>query len=235
MNIEEYAKKHKHLLLDQIPDELDLIIRNNIFTNIIDVGCGGGLFLYSLFKREYEKGFEEIWGVDLSEQRLESVSRISDKIKTVKDDAQILVNIPENHFDIVVSTQVIEHVPDDQKMLEALYRISKANAVIYIDTVFKKKWAWYFYKNGKSEPALDPTHVREYTHENELFDKIDRDKFKILFSKKKFVKYSMINFVLRALKIRNNNIYDNPMIKILSYIQIPVPGYYIWKILLQKK
>ena len=57
MNIEEYAKKHRHLLLDQIPDELDLIIRNNKFTNIIDVGCGGGLFLYSLFKREYEKGF----------------------------------------------------------------------------------------------------------------------------------------------------------------------------------
>ncbi|HXK50073.1 MAG TPA: methyltransferase domain-containing protein [Clostridiales bacterium] len=235
MNIEEYAKKHKHLLLDQIPEELDMIIRYNNFGKIIDVGCGGGLFLYSLYKREYNSKFKEIWGVDLSEERLKGINDISPEIKVVQDDAQILENVPDNYFDIVVSTQVIEHVPDDGHMLEALYKISKSEALIYIDTVFKKSWAWYFYKNDKGKRTLDPTHVREYQHEDELFKKIDTGKFRILFSKNKLVKYSLINFIIKALKLKSKDVYNNPIVKLLSFIQIPVPGYYIWKILLQKK
>lgn len=232
MDIEQYAKKHKHLLLDQIPEELDFIIRNNDFENIIDVGCGGGLFLYSLFKRSYNEKFREIWGVDLSEERLKGIGEISADIKTLKDDAQTLENVPENYFDIIVSTQVIEHVPDDSKMIDALKRISKKNALIYIDTVIKKKWAWYFYKNEEGKSVLDPTHVREYIEEVELLDKIDKSSFSILYSKKKQVKYSLSNFIIKKLKLKNEY---SSIVKLLGYLKIPVPGYYIWKIILLKK
>ncbi len=231
MNIEEYAKKHKHILLDQIPDELDFIIRNNSFKKIIDVGCGGGLFLYSLFKRNYEEKFEEIWGIDLSEKRLESVQEISEKIKTVKADAQVLENVPDDNFDLVVSTQVIEHVSDDKDMLDALYRVSKKRAVIYLDTVYKKKWAWYFYKNDRGMNVLDPTHVREYTDEKELLDKIDKNKFIVLNSTMQNVKYSIVNFIIKKLRIKSEN---SRLVSILRYLKIPVPGYYIWKITMVK-
>jgi 2-polyprenyl-3-methyl-5-hydroxy-6-metoxy-1,4-benzoquinol methylase len=235
VNIEKYAKKHKHYLKDQIPEELDLLIKHNKFEKIIDIGCGGGLFLYSLFKRGYDKKFTEVWGVDLSEVRLKNIKEISENIIVQKEDAQLLGNVPDDHFNIVVSTQVIEHVSDDEKMLNAIHRITKHNGLVYIDTVFKKKWAWYFYRNQYGKYALDPTHEREYQKESELFDKVDQSKFRILFSTKQRISYSVINFIIRMLKIKNSKIIDNPIVRYVSFVKIPVPGYFIWKILLEKK
>jgi ubiquinone/menaquinone biosynthesis C-methylase UbiE len=235
MNIEEYAKKHKHYLKDQMPDELDMLFKNNTFDKVIDLGCGGGLILYSIYKREYNKKIKEIWGVDLSAERLKGIKEISDEIKTVQDDAQTLENIPSDNFDLTVSTQVIEHVPDDGKMIDSLYRITKKGGFIYIDTVFKKKWAWYFYKNQIGKYSLDPTHIREYQSETELFDKISSDKFETIFSKKELIAFPLINFVVRRLKIQNAKVHENPILKCLAMIKIPVPGYYCWKILVKKK
>jgi 2-polyprenyl-3-methyl-5-hydroxy-6-metoxy-1,4-benzoquinol methylase len=90
---------------------------------VIDVGCGDGSLLYSLQKLGYLDHFNEIWAVDLSENRLSSVKIISEEIKTVQDNAQYLTNIPDNHFDLVISTQVIEHVNDDGEMIKSLSRI----------------------------------------------------------------------------------------------------------------
>lgn len=235
MNIEEYAKKHKHYLKDQMPDELDFLIKNNDFDKFIDIGCGGGLILYSMYKRGYNNKFREIWGVDLSAERLKGIKEISDEIKTVQDDAQTLANIPSDNFDLTVSTQVIEHVPDDGKMIDSLYRITKKGGFIYIDTVFKKKWAWYFYKNQQGKHALDPTHIREYQSDSELFDKVDPDKFQTVFSKKELIAFPIINLIVRRLKIQNAKVHENFILKCLALIKIPVPGYYCWKILLQKK
>jgi ubiquinone/menaquinone biosynthesis C-methylase UbiE len=235
MDIEEYAKKHRHLLFDQIPEEVEFIIKKNDVTKIIDIGCGNGLLLYSLFKRSLLRESGEIWGIDLSEERLKNIKEISQEIVVVKSDAQTLEGVPDDHFDMIVSMQVIEHVADDKKMIESICRVSKKGCFIYIDTVFKKKWAWYFYKNQSGKRALDPTHVREYERENDLFDKISRTDFNILFSKKQLVKYSLINFIVKALKIKNGKFLDGKIFRILRKIQIPVPGYYIWKILLIRK
>ncbi|HAQ62490.1 TPA: hypothetical protein DCR49_10935 [Candidatus Delongbacteria bacterium] len=235
MNIEEYAKKHKHYLKDQMPDELDKLFRDNSFSRFIDIGCGGGLILYSLYKRGYDKKLKEIWGVDLSSERLKGISSISADIKTVQDDAQTLVNVPDNYFDIVVSTQVIEHVPDDGAMINSLSRITAQNGIIYIDTVFKKKWAWYFYKNQQGKYALDPTHVREYMNDSELLSKLNINNMEILLSRKQIILFPVVNFIVRRLKIKSTTILENPLIKLFSLIKVPVPGYYIWKIILKKK
>ena len=235
MNIEEYAKKHKHYLKDQMPEEVDRLFRDNSFSRFIDIGCGGGLILYSIYIRGYDKKLKEIWGVDLSSERLKGIKDISEEIKTVQDDAQTLINIPDNYFDIVVSTQVIEHVPDDAAMLNSLCRITAEKGIIYIDTVFKKKWAWYFYKNQSGKYSLDPTHVREYMNDSELLSKININNMEVLLSKKKIIFFPVVNFVVRRLKIKNTTILENPIIRLFSLIKVPVPGYYIWKIILQKK
>jgi len=235
MNIEEYAKKHKHYLKDQMPEELDNLLKNKDHEKFIDIGCGGGVILYSLYKRGYNKKISEVWGVDLSAERLKGIKEISEEIKTVQDDAQTLVNIPSDNFDITVSTQVIEHVPDDGKMIDSLSRITKIGGYIYIDTVFKKRWAWYFYKNQVGKYSLDPTHIREYQSDNELLDKIDIEKLNLILSKKELIAFPVINFIVRRLKIQNPMILDSFLLKIVSWIKIPVPGYYCWKIILQKK
>lgn len=43
--------------------------------------------------------------------------------KGIITDVCDLKQIPNNSFDVAISSQVIEHVPDDSKMLKEVYRI----------------------------------------------------------------------------------------------------------------
>ncbi len=234
MQIEEYATKHPHYWSGDFTNpELDFLLKNNSFQNVIDIGCGDGSLLYSLQKLGYLDHFNEIWAVDLSENRLSSVKMISEKIKTVQDNAQCLTNIPDNHFDLVISTQVIEHVNDDGEMIKSLSRI--CSRVIYLDTIFKKPYAWYFYKNMEGKWAIDPTHVREYMHESELLKKIPSNDFIVIFSKKNMLFFPILDFFIKRIGIKSKTIYANPIIKLLRKIKIPIIGYYCWKMVLLKK
>ncbi|MCK4979982.1 MAG: methyltransferase domain-containing protein, partial [Candidatus Delongbacteria bacterium] len=147
MKIEEYADKHQHYLSGEINNkDIKKLIKDANNDKFVDIGCGDGSLLYGIHKLGYVTNFKEIWAVDLSENRLRSVKNISDNIKTVQDDAQFLNNLPDNYFNLVISTQVIEHVKDDNEMARSLFRVTAEKGTVYIDTVFKKKWAWYFYK-----------------------------------------------------------------------------------------
>ena len=126
-----------------------------------------------LYHNGYIETAKEVWAVDLSKVRISHIQHLrSTKVKIIKADAQSLEGVPDNYFDLVISTQVIEHVENDVEMLESLYRIARPGAIIYIDTVFKKRYGFYFYKNRMNKHVLDPTHEREYTKISDLTDKI---------------------------------------------------------------
>jgi 2-polyprenyl-3-methyl-5-hydroxy-6-metoxy-1,4-benzoquinol methylase len=75
-------------------------------------------------------------------------------------DAQL--PFPESSFDLVTSTHVIEHVPDDHEHAEQLQRLVKPGGLVYVETPVKLAGAWYFRRNPQAGWVLDPTHVREY-------------------------------------------------------------------------
>ena len=236
MDIEEYANRSQHLhsgILDN-PEIRDLFEQNS-FGNIIDVGCGDGTLLYALHKNGYLGQVEETWAVDLSETRLQSIANISSDIKTTQTDAQTLEKIPDEYFDLVITTQVIEHVPDDAKMLESLARIAKVGSKVYLDTVFKKSYAWYFYKSPHGDWAIDPTHLREYSKDSELLDKVTEAGFEIVYSKKDLLYFPLLDFFVKRLSVRNKDVYDSGFVKFIRAFKLPIFGYYCWKMLLIKK
>lgn len=230
MDIEEYARKHRHFWGSaKLPPELKFILDNNLFKTIVDIGCGDGGLLYLLKGMRYLEG-PEVWAIDSSETRLNSVRQISSRIVTVKDDAQSLEKVPDSYFDLIISTQVIEHVYSDEQMIESIARIAKPGAVVYLDTIFKKAYGQYFYRNRHGQLVLDPTHEREYSSEGRLYDAMRSAGFKIVHSKKDPVRLSILNFFLRrtgTLATRNSS-----ALSALSKIKLPVPGYLCWKIVL---
>jgi ubiquinone/menaquinone biosynthesis C-methylase UbiE len=103
---------------------------------------------------------ERIVGVDISKERIKRLKSFCPFAEGIVADVQNLKQIPDNSFDIAISNQVIEHVPDDSKMLKEVYRILKPNGYFYVSTVIKKWYGfWIYWNNGFK---LDPTHVREY-------------------------------------------------------------------------
>ncbi len=118
-------------------------------------------------------------------------------------------------------------------MVNAVQRVLKTNGIAFISTTYKKWYGWYFKNNGKW--VLDPTHLREYSDDKQLFDLIDLNKFEILENKKTLLAFPVVDLFLRLFKIYNRQIHQHKIVSLLKYISIPIPGYYNWEIVIKKK
>lgn len=221
MDIEEYSK-YKQSYNDEIPDLLNKYFSKKDVLNYLDLGCGDGVLLNALNKKGYFEN-KKVYAVDLSENRINLVKEINKKFVCLVSDACNVSDIKENSIDFLVSSQVIEHVKNDEIMIKEIYRMLKKDGIAYISTVFKKKYAWYFYRcNGQW--VLDPTHVREYTNEDQLFGILERNNFKIIESRKTLIKRSVLDFSMKRIGVKKET-------KILN---IPILGYYNWEIVCKK-
>ena len=100
---------------------------------ILDVGCGGGLLTEPL-----QRLGANVTGLDAS----------AEAIKAAKDHALImgldieyrigdLSIIPDelNQFDVVIASEVIEHVPDPQSFIQEIYKLTKPGGKLIITTL----------------------------------------------------------------------------------------------------
>lgn len=233
MNIEEYAQKLPQYYSDSIPELLQGYIDATNPKTILDAGCGDGSILSALKTHNYFKK-RKIYAIDLSRRRIRLVKNIDPHIIACVDNAETLKTIPKTSIDFLYSSYVIEHV-DNRKMFNAIKRVTRKNGTIYISTICKKWYGWYYKrKNGKW--VMDVTHKHEYASDNELFDQIDMKAFTILESRKSQMFFPVIDFIIRRLPIKNRNIFlDYPILNYLRRITVPIIGYYDWEIVLQKK
>lgn len=97
---------------------------------VLDMGCGEG-FYSMIFDRLYDC---EVTAVDndpeilsLARQRLKD----SKKVKIVSENITEL-SFPDNYFDKILCTEVLEHIEDDKKAIKELYRVLKSEGTIAI-------------------------------------------------------------------------------------------------------
>jgi len=231
MNIEEYSKIAPQYYSDCISELLKKYLLNYNFTSFLDCGCGDGNLLNALFNNIFLID-KKVFAIDLSQNRIDLVRKINNKIIAMVDNAEEMNTIGNDSIDFFVSTMVIEHI-DDQKMVNNINRVVKKNGIIYISTVFKKQYGWFFYRNN-GKWVLDPTHLREYKKDEELLDLFDCNKFQLLENKKNLERFPVIDFFVKRLGIRNRQLYNNELFKFIRKIKIPIFGYYSWEIVLKK-
>ena len=202
MKWERYAEKRPYFIdKNNVPRLLEKLLKRLIASNesfsIIDLGCGDGTILYALYSKGLLKNASKIIGVDISEKRIKRLRKFCPFAEGVIGDVLNLRQIPDNFFDVAISSQVIEHVPDDSKMLREVYRILKPDGYFYISTVIKKWYGfWVYYNKGFK---LDPTHIREYRYEKDFLDLLESNGFKILSWNLNSVTYPVLDLFLRVL------------------------------------
>lgn len=233
MKLNEYAKKHIHYYTDEIPPFLINVFNKHPIKNLADLGSGDGPLLFALFKKGLLDKLDKVVAVDISPERIRNVKKISHKITGIVADACRLKMLKNRTFDLLISTQVIEHVKDEDKFLKEARRILADKGLFYLSTVFKKWYGWYFYRcNGRW--VLDPTHLREYTNTTPLLEKIKKYNFKVLENKKTLFCFPISDFILKRIG-RKRNIYNNKTLQSLRNLKIPILGYYNWELILKKK
>ncbi len=232
MNIEEYSK-YKQFYTEEISGLLLKYLDKNNWNNYLDLGCGDGALLHALNEKGYFNG-KIVYAVDLSANRINLVRKINENFKCFVADACNVPQIKEGAIDFLISSQVIEHVNNDENMIKEAYRTLKTGGVLYISTVFKKWYGWYFYKcNGKW--ALDPTHLREYNKDDQLLSILNKNNFDILENKKTLTSRSILDIILKRTKVGRDFFIKHPSLQIIRKINIPILGYYNWEIVCKKK
>ena len=103
-----------------LADILSLIPQDT--QSILDVGCGNGIITNCLPKNIY------VIGLDSSEEALKTVTRET-KLGSI-------TNLPfdDNSFDLVMASDVIEHLPDDiyQQSISELFRVSSKYVMVAV-------------------------------------------------------------------------------------------------------
>jgi SAM-dependent methyltransferase len=163
-NWDDYAE-----LYPQIDNDLDVpvLLRTALSlvdgNRFIDVGCGEGGLL-DVVRAEVGASWE-ITGFEISGTRGRRAQQRGHHVRISEDGR---VPLPDGSADVVASTHVVEHVPDDAGYVREMARLARPGGVVYIETPLKLKGAWYFRRNPEAGWVLDPTHLREYRSADEV-------------------------------------------------------------------
>lgn len=108
-----------------------LIFFSGTGKRVLDVGCGSGKVLYNLRKR-----FDELYGIELAKARVSNVKRTLQGLNAVitEDNIEVGVEYDDEYFDVIVCSDVVEHLVDIFSGFKEMSRILKKEGKLIVNT-----------------------------------------------------------------------------------------------------
>jgi len=169
--------------LRYIDSIFNYIKNNNVY--ILEYGCGVGSFIRSLLKSNFLKKIKSIEGVDISNT---AIRLASDHTNSHFTTFNILDNFVFKKYDIIISLEVIEHIPNVHEVIQKMSNSLNQDGLIFITTpnynsfeqrVFKENWRLF----------CPPEHINYFT-KNTLIEILVQNGLEILQCEDEFV-YSL--------------------------------------------
>lgn len=192
---------------------LDLV-KNSLNGRILDVGCARGY----LGRRVKEMGGKYVAGIEISERAAREAKTVLDSVHVFDIQKYWPLGIKEQKFDLIILSEVLEHVFDPVFVLRSVHEISLPDSEVIITTPNFMVWTNrinFLFGNFKykEQGMFDFGHIRWFTYRY-LQDVLKEGGFKIIqenhiiFPGKltKFLKFwpSLFanQFILKAKKIK---------------------------------
>ena len=112
-------------------------IKNRVMLNdktLIDVGCGGGLLCENLASIT-----KEVKGIDMSKDAIE-IAKTHQTLKNLKIDYEAisldsLLEKSKKKYDVLTCMELVEHVPNPEKLIEDCINVTNKNADLFFSTL----------------------------------------------------------------------------------------------------
>ncbi len=174
---------------------------------ILDIGCASG----DLGQQIKRKGSCEVTGIDISRKSVKEARKVLDNAMVV-DLSQGRLPFKKGQFDIVIFSEVVEHLFNPGVILKEINRILKAGSVLVVTTPNILYWAHRLsflrgeFKYQKEGP-FDEAHIHFFTF-NTLLNLVEDSGFKL---------------------VKMNNLY--PGSDLLSVIKNMFPGVFAYQLI----
>jgi len=121
-NYQKHASKNplQKFLIEKFYSTMFKIVKPTKPQKILDVGCGEGFTLVNLSRNKIGKTYE---GVEYSNNSIRLAKKLYPGLNIKKGDIYDL-QYRDNSFDMVICTEVLEHLKDPQKALRELARVT---------------------------------------------------------------------------------------------------------------
>jgi len=151
--------KHRHMKYHDF-----FVNRISKKEKVLDIGCGIGAVSYAVAK----KTGATVTGIDISRSNIEKAKAEFNhqNIKYIVGDA--LTDLPQNKFDVVILSNVLEHIDKRVDFLKQLFLISSPKRVLIRVPLFERDWRVPLKKELGIDYRLDSTHFTEYTYKSFL-------------------------------------------------------------------
>ena|SRR3990167_6131652 len=159
--------------------EKHVLIDKKIRYRVLDIGCGAGQISFFLASQQHE-----VTGIDISKKAIESCLKSKKKFRinniTFKSGDITSIKM-KRKFDLVIMSELIEHIENDEKLLTEVRKILSPRGKILITTPSKKA---PLYRLGLlKEFDKRVGHIRRYD-EKTLLNLIDKSELKVIKIKK---------------------------------------------------
>ncbi|NMB47893.1 class I SAM-dependent methyltransferase [Candidatus Kuenenbacteria bacterium] len=143
----------KHEIVNYSQFFLDNIDEND---KILDAGSGTGLVAYKIAEKA-----KYVLGVDFNKKSIEEAQKKYQRSNLKFIVADLNEYRPEEKFDKIILSNVLEHICDRKRLLEALKNV--APIILLRVPLITRDWLAAYKKAKGFEYKLDPTHELEYT------------------------------------------------------------------------
>lgn len=231
---DEYTATALHFEVARLPP---LLIRHlpSGSVSLLDLGSGDGPLFGALTKGGHIAPPGPVYAVDLETSRLARVASRFPWITTIVASADAIPEIADRSVEVVCSTMVMEHVPDERRYLDEIHRVLCPGGIAYVTTVFKTPWAWYFRKRG-GESVLDTSHVREYTDLEAFRTLVGREgRFDLVELERDQLWFPLLDPLLFRVGGRLPAVAGRSRaLRVLRAPRVPIPGYYSLGVVLRR-
>lgn len=229
---EKYTETALHFEADRLPPLLVTHLPAGPLA-LADLGCGDGPLFPALERTGLISRACPVYAVDLEADRLARVSARFPWIQTVVASADAVPAVEDGSLDAVVSTMVMEHVPDERAYLAEIRRLLRPDGRAYLTTVFKTPWAWYFRKRD-GESVLDTSHLREYTDLVAFRALLRESGLREVAVEQRLLWFPLLDPVLFRIGAKVPGLAGRlRILRVLRAVRVPIPGYYALELVVE--